>query len=151
MKNTYSLEIAAPPERVFSWINDGERLMQWLPNLVENEVVDAKKGGLGSKIRQVYLENGRRMEMAGEVTGFEPGRFLACDLHGQPFDLKVAYRLESLGGRTRLTQDSEVIPKSLPMKIMMTLLAPFMKKAARKLADASFAKLKRLIESSTMR
>lgn len=149
MKNTYSLEIAAPPERVFNWIYDSDRLLQWLPNLVENEVLTAERNGVGSRFRQVYVENGRRMEMVGEVTGFEQGHFLACDLRGQPFDLKVAYRLEDLGGRTRLTQDSEVALKSLPMKIVMTLLAPVIRKATHKSVDSSFAKLKELVESST--
>jgi uncharacterized protein YndB with AHSA1/START domain len=149
MKNTYSLEIDAPPERVFSWIYDGDRLLQWLPNLVENEVLTAERNGIGSRFRQVYVENGRRMEMVGEVTGYEQGRFLACDIHGRPFDLKVAYRLEDLGGRTRLTQDSEVILKNLPMKIVMALLAPVIGKATHKTAGSSFTKLRQLVESST--
>ena len=59
MKNTYTLEIAAPPERVFNWIYDGDRLLQWLPNLVENEVLRAERNGIGSRFRQIYVENGR--------------------------------------------------------------------------------------------
>jgi uncharacterized protein YndB with AHSA1/START domain len=149
MKSTYTLEIAAPPERVFNWIYDGDRLLQWLPNLVENEVLRAERNGIGSRFRQIYVENGRRMEMVGEVTGFEPGRLLACDIRGEPFDLKVTYWLEDLGGRTRLTQHSEVILKNLPMKVVMTVLAPLIRKATHKTADSSFAKLRQLVESST--
>jgi uncharacterized protein YndB with AHSA1/START domain len=147
MKNTYSLEIDAPPERVFACIYDGEHLKQWLPNLVENEVLVAEERGVGSKFRQVYLENGRRMEMVGDVVGFERNRFLACAIRGQSFDLSVEYRLENLGGRTRLTQVSEVRFNGVPMRMMSVLLRPLIKKASQKQLDSGFAKLKKLAES----
>jgi uncharacterized protein YndB with AHSA1/START domain len=147
MKNTYSFEIDAPPERVFACIYDAEHLKQWLPNLVENEVLAAEERGVGSRFRQVYLENGRRMEMTGVVVGFERNRYLACEIRGPMFDLDVEYRLEDLGGRTRLTQDSQVLFNNVAMKILTKLLAPVIKKASRKQLDSGFAKLKTLAES----
>lgn len=148
MKNIFSLDIVAPPERVFACINEGANLMRWIPNLVENEVVVATQAVLGSKFRQVYVENGRRMEMHGEVIGFERNRYLACDIRGQAFDLAVEYRLEDLGRSTRLTQTSEVLFKSLPMRIIGTILSPFLKKASRQQAEAGFDKLRQLAESA---
>jgi uncharacterized protein YndB with AHSA1/START domain len=147
MKNNYSLEIEAPPERVFACIYESEHLKQWLPNLVENEVLAPEERGVGSKFRQVYLENGRRMEMTGVVVGFERNRYLACEIRGKMFDLNVEYRLENLGGRTRLTQSSQVLFNNLAMKVMSALLAPVIKKASRKQLDSGFAKLKDLAES----
>src|SRR5262245_20481637 len=119
MKNTYSLEIDAPIERVFAWVYESDRNKQWLPNLVESEVLVTVPEGKGSKFRQVYVENGRRMEMVGEVVGFERNRYLACALSGAAFGVDVDYRLEDLGrGRTRLTQTSEVRFGSPVMKII---------------------------------
>jgi uncharacterized protein YndB with AHSA1/START domain len=34
MKNTVSIDIAAPPARVFALLNDSESLKQWIPNLI---------------------------------------------------------------------------------------------------------------------
>src|SRR5690606_9716786 len=137
--------IDAPPAKVFKWIYDSEHNLQWLPNLVEVEVLDAKPGGVGSMFRQVYLENGRRMEMTGTVVAYEHDRHLACDIQGSAFDLHVDYRLEDLGGRTRLTQQSTVRFKNVAMKIMGLVLKPMMRKMSARQNAAAFSKLKQCI------
>ena len=148
MQNSYSIEIDTTPERVFYWIEDAERVMQWLPNIVENEDLDVTENHIGSTFRQIYLENGRRMEMHGVVTAYEANRRLAADISGKAFNLSVGYHLEDLGGRTRLTQDSGVKFKGL-FKILGPLMMPFMKKSAMKSLEDSFAKLKHLAETGT--
>src|SRR5690606_2887321 len=62
MKNTFSIDIEAPPERVFAWLGDGERAKQWVPNLVENEDLTKTPNVVGSTFRHVYIERGKRME-----------------------------------------------------------------------------------------
>jgi uncharacterized protein YndB with AHSA1/START domain len=148
MKYTYSIEINAPPARVFPWINDGERLKQWIPNLVENEQLEVSAGTVGSTFRQVYLERGRRMEMHGKVTRFEQNRRLTAEIGGDLFDLLVDYRLEDIGGCTRLTQDSTITFKNAVMRLVTKLMGPFMRKATAQQAEAGFGKLKRLAESA---
>jgi uncharacterized protein YndB with AHSA1/START domain len=146
MSNTYSIDIDAPPARVFKWIYDADLNRQWLPNLVEVEVLKKEPQGLGSRFRQVYMENGRRMEMTGTVTGYEQDRYLACEITG-PFLLNVDYRLDDLGGRTRVTQHSEIQFRSFAMKLLGALMKPLMRKMAEKNAGASFGKLKQLVEA----
>ncbi len=147
MKNNYSIEIEAPPERVFYWLDDAERVMKWVPNIVENEDLVVTEEKIGSTFRQVYLENGRRMEMHGEVTGYEANRRLTTEISGDVFDLLVDYHLEDLGGRTRLTQDSEVRFKGF-FKIIGPIMTPFVRKASLKQLEESFATLKTLSERS---
>ncbi len=142
---TFSIDIDAPPARVFKWIFESELNKLWLPNLVEAEVLKSVPGEVGNTFRQLYVENGRRMEMFGTVTGYEKDRYLACEITG-PFLLHVDYRLEDLGGRTRLTQNSEVTMKGF-MKIIGFLLGPMMKKMAAKNSGSSFSKLKQLAEN----
>jgi uncharacterized protein YndB with AHSA1/START domain len=148
MKNRYSLEIEAPPERVFAWLGNSERALRWVPNLVESEDLEITPSKVGSTFRHVYLERGRRMEMQGTVTAYEPHRRFACELRSNMFDLSVDYRLESLGHRTRLTQESETHFKGLPLRLIGALLTPLMKKAAQRGLADSFGKLKRLAEAA---
>ena len=121
--------------------------MEWMPTLVEAEDFEVTAGKVGSKFRHVYLENGRRMEMHGTVTAYEHPRHLASELRGDAFDLFVDYRLEDLGGRTRLTQEFEVLMKSTVMKVIGALMRPIMRKASRKQLETSFSRLKALAES----
>ena len=146
MKNSYSIEIDAPPERVFRWLNDAERAMKWVPNIVENEDLEVTENRIGSTFRQVFLENGRRIEMHGVVTGYERDRRLTCEMNGDAFDLFVDYRLEDLKGRTRLTQDSVVQFKGF-FKMIVVIMAPFMKKSSMKQLEDCFSKLKRMSET----
>ena len=146
MKNRLSVEIEAPCEGVFAWLNDAQRVMQWVPNVTENADLQVTEDGVGSTFRQVYLERGRRMEMHGLVTGYEVNRRLTLEIRGDAFDLFLDYRLEDLGGRTRLTQDSVVRFKGL-LKIIGPIMAPFVRKLATKQLEESLAKLKALAES----
>jgi uncharacterized protein YndB with AHSA1/START domain len=144
MNNAYTTEIDAPPAKVFRWIYEADRNLQWLPNIVEAEVLTREPGHVGSTFRQVYVENGRRMEMTGTVTAYEQDRRVASHLKG-PFDLYVDYRLEDLGGRTRLTLHSEVRTNGAMTKIVGTLLRPMMRKMAMKNYETSSGNLKRCI------
>lgn len=147
MKNIFSIEVDAPPERVFAWLGDGERAKQWVPNLVESDDLERTPKGVGSTFRHVYVERGRRMEMHGKVVAHEPPDRLAIALTG-PFDLYVEYQLDDLAGRTRLTQRSEVRFKNRAMALAALLMRPLMRKASSKQTEESFGKLKRLIESA---
>lgn len=146
MKNVYSIEIDAPPARVFALLHNAERAREWLPNLVENEDLVRTPDVVGSTFRHVYLERGRRMEMLGKIVGYEPPRRLTLTLTG-PVEILVDYVLDDLGGRTRLTQRSEMRFKNRLIKIVGALMQPLLKGAAAKQAESSFGELKRLVEA----
>ena len=146
MKSSYSIDIEAKPEHVFHWMDDAQRVMQWVPNLIENEDLQITPEKVGSTFRQVYLENGRRMEMFGVVTAHEPNRRIRVEITGTSFDLDVDYRLDDLGGRTRVTQDTEVSFKGF-LKVIGVIMMPLLKKSSQKQQEDSFAKLKQLSEA----
>jgi uncharacterized protein YndB with AHSA1/START domain len=147
MKNTNAVAIDASPARVFELLNDSESLKQWIPNLVEDEVTSRTDTGVGTKFRQVYLENGRRMAMEGEVIAYEKDKYLACEIRGESFDLVVDYSLQAQGDGTLLTQNSEILFKSTPMKIMSVLVKPLIRKAMNKQEVEQFSRLKALAEA----
>lgn len=146
MKNTYTIEIDAPPEDVFYFLQEGERLIEWIPNLIEHEDLEITENKVGSTARQVFLENGRRMEMIGTTTAFEANRRMAAEVSGKAFDLMVDYHLEDLGGRTSVRQDSEARFKGV-LRFIGPIMVPFMKKSAQKNLDETFGKLKELAEA----
>ena len=146
MKQSHHVDIQTTPDRVFYWLDDAERVMQWIDGVVENEDLEVKEGHVGSTFRQVFDENGRKMEFHGVVTDYEQDRRLGVSLVGQFFDLDVDYVLEPQGSSSRVTQNSSVRYKGL-WKVMGPLMAPFMKKAGQKKLDEDFARLKALCEN----
>ena len=147
MINRYAIDIGAPPERVFYWMDDPDRVLLWVPNLEENEDLDVTEDKIGSTFRQVYVEHGRRMEMRGVVTAYEPNRRLACDIDGEGFELSVDYRLEKQGGLTRLEQIATVRFKGV-WRLIGPIMSFFMRKSSHAQLEESFNKLKQLAEST---
>ncbi len=147
MKTTYTIEIAAPPERVFHWLEDNERVMRWVPNLVESEDLELTPEKVGSTFRHVYVENGKRIEMHGMVAAYAPNRRLTCDIIGDAFELTIDYTLDYANGNTRLTQDTEIRVKRWFVKLVFRLFASAIRKSMLKQLEQSFVKLKELCEA----
>ncbi len=142
------VEINAKADKVFHWISDPGRLLKWIPNLIENEQLINTENKIGSTFRQVFLENGRRMEMTGEVIAFEQDKTIGCAITGDMFDLEVYYFLEDFGERTKVVQTSKVKMKGF-FKVIGFLIGPFMKKGASKKTAKFFLVLKKLVEEDS--
>lgn len=60
MKTSKTTLIDAPAEAVFLWLEDADRLKQWVPNIVEDESLTETPEKIGSKFRQVFWKMGVR-------------------------------------------------------------------------------------------
>jgi len=147
MKTSKTTVIDAPAKIVFLWLEDNDRLRQWIPSLVEDEPIIETPEKVGSKFRQVFLENGKEMEMIGEITEYTENERLRCYITGKMFDLDVDYILKATSDtQTELTQDSEIKMKGF-LKLMtpiMWLASKFSKNNAQ---DKAHAMLKEMAEA----
>lgn len=122
MKTSKTTIIDAPAAIVFPWLEDNERIKQWVPNLVEDEAITETPEKVGSQFRQVFLENGREMTMTGEITAYVENERMQIFMTGDMFNLDMDYVLKPLSDtQTALTQDTEI-----RFKGFLKLLAPIM-------------------------
>ena len=122
MKTSTTTRIDAPVSTVFLWLDDTDRLKQWVPNLIEDQPLVDTPERVGSRFRQVFIENGKRMEMTGEITAFVENERMRVNMTGQMFDLDVDYCLLATSStQTELTQNTEI-----RLKGVMKLFAPIM-------------------------
>lgn len=147
MKTSTTTIIDAPASTIFLWLEDKDRLKQWVPNLAEDEPIIETPEKVGSRFRQVFLENGREMEMEGEITAYVENQRMRVMMTGSMFNLDVDYALTALSEtQTEVTQHSAIKFKSF-WKIMspiMVLMSKFSSKDPQ--ADAH-ARLKEMAES----
>ncbi len=144
MQSQASVVIEKSIEEVFEYTLN--HVPEWSIIVVEDEVLeDVGGGGVGTSFRCVTEERGRRMEFAGLVTKHEPPTLSAIHLTGKSFDIEAEYIFEDLGGRTRVTQNSEVQGKGF-VKVMFLLFGWMMKKSGCKAAEDELNNLKRLLE-----
>ena len=99
---TIETEIDRPPEEVFAYVTDPDKLATWQTNTVSAVKVTEGPMGVGTRIREVHMVPiRRRLEELVEVIRYEPGR--AFDLHvveGPPIDAQISF--EPLGAGTRM-------------------------------------------------
>lgn len=149
MRITYSLDIDAPIERVFSVLLDDTVSKQWIPNLAEFEYLEETDGKIGSTFREVYNELGKEIEMHGVITAYEPHHHHACEMTGEVFDLAVQYNLTEQGTATTLCQNAEITFHGLLPKIMIVLMYPMVIWMSKKQYRDSLGKFKALCEQGT--
>lgn len=148
MPISHSVDINAPADKVFYWMDDSQRLMQWMDGVVENEDLEVTPDKVGSTFRQVYDENGKQMEGHGKVTEYKENKRLRVAIDYGMFELDVLYLLDENHGITTVTQTSDTKFKGFFMKIFGWVMCKFMQGKATECLDKSFAKLKEFSESS---
>jgi len=145
-----SIEINASPDQVWTWLDDGDKLKQWISWMVDVKYPDPQKAhGVGSKrIWTMKDENngGTLMEIATTCTEYAPPLRMtvtASDSEGF-FNGEESYRLVDLGGgRTRLEARSQAHYTQWFAGLMEPLITPQAEK--KMVMDA--AHLKRLVEA----
>lgn len=74
-----SIEISRPPDEVFEYLGDIDRLQDWATTVVETRDVPGGAITEGATFRQANRFAGRSVETQGRVTEFEPPRRIASE------------------------------------------------------------------------
>jgi uncharacterized protein YndB with AHSA1/START domain len=105
-----SIDIAAPPERVWALVTDIGRMGEWSPNTIHAEWADAARQegpAVGRRFRGTNrLPIVRQWTSTATVTAFEPGRRFAFAVGKNPDDPNTlwSYDLAPSRAGTRVTE-----------------------------------------------
>ncbi len=137
-----TIDINAPPARVFPWVADPEKSRQWLPG-AESTRFDGDPTRVGTPFTQRMERSGRVTETRGEVTGYAKDRWYAIRLDGKPCAIAVEYRFETNEtGGTKLTFTCDFLAPPVVLRLFLRLFSPLLNAMLRKLLE----KLKALAE-----
>ena len=148
MKNTVAVEIVAPVERVFRWIDEPDCVLQWLTHLSEYERSDETEVKVGTRLRQVWLDNGRRTEFEGQITAYSPYSELGIKLSTKKLNIQVDYTLRDVGGKTHLTQTTLMQYSGL-LRLIDSIAGRSLQKSYLNELKRNFARLVDLCESES--
>lgn len=109
--------IAAPPEAVFAYLAEPERIADWTPGVVSVRRGAPGPVGLGSTTETVVDVFGTRQTLLGRCVGFEPPRRLAVE-NRTAGGLKLGN--VALGGISTVST-SELIPEGTGTRLRATL------------------------------
>jgi uncharacterized protein YndB with AHSA1/START domain len=140
-KTERSTDIAKPPEEVFPYLFEEDKVPQWTTGLDGYERLDGGPLAKGARFRQRLDVSGQRIDAELEVTAYDPPRRAESRTEIRGIDVISVYALEPAGGGTRLTQSVEATGGGLKGRVLIPIIQPHLE---RKL-DADLAALKALL------
>lgn len=145
MRILNTIEIESTPEKIFYWLGDPSRAMEWMTSVSKTEIIEETPGMVGTTFREFIEEDGRGTEMRGVVVDFVQDKRMAFHLEGDFNTVDVSYTLEERASFTKLSQDAEVHFKGL-LRLASVVFGPVFKRKVTKQAQSELAKLKELCE-----
>jgi uncharacterized protein YndB with AHSA1/START domain len=119
---SHTVTIPRPPEQVFPWLLEGDRVPQWMSNLERYEPEGAV--GPGSTIRQRLVIGGQTFDVPMEVVRYDPPRGAETRFSTNGIDVEASYTLAPDGTGTRLTQSLESKARSLSARLIVPAVQP---------------------------
>ena len=145
MRISHSIEIGNTPDKVFYWLAEPDRAMEWMTSVTKGEIIEKTPDMVGTRFREAVEENGAGTELIGVITEFETNRRLAFHLEGEFNTVDVTYTLREKEGSTELSQNADIRFKGL-LRVPSVLLGPAFKKKILGQVRVEFAKLKEICE-----
>src|SRR6266545_3825113 len=138
-----TIEIARPPDEVFSYATDPSRFAEWQDDIVSVRVPEGRPLGVGSRFTQTRRIGGVERTMTTEITEISPARSWAARGVDGPIRPTVKISIEPLNGGTRsratFALDFEGHGIGVP-------LLPLVRRQAQKGAPMSYQHLKKRLE-----
>ena len=147
MKITVAVEVYCKPEGVFPWIADPDKAMRWQKGVKGGEIIEEMPEKIGTTFREEMEENGKRLVMYGEITGYVRDKFMSFHLNSNIHRVEVSYSIEWKDNRSILTAES-IIHWKFPMNIISLFIGCKIKEGILRRTESEFAELKKLCEAN---
>lgn len=143
MEFACDVDIDAPPERIFPWLEEPARMQQWVQGLEHSEYLESSATpAVGTRFRQRMREMGRTVTYDGEVVQRDPPGSLEVVLTHRRFEMRIAYRLGARAPGTHLHYALHLRALDSTVARMERALGWMLERGARQ----QLARLKRCVE-----
>ena len=138
-----SIDIPTPPDAVFPYLFEADKVPQWTTGLSSYERLDGGALGKGSKFRENLEVSGQKIDAELEITAFEPPHRAESRTEIRGIDVVSTYELTPSGSGTRLTQTIEASGGGLKGRVLIPVIQPHLEKKL----DADLAALAALLNA----
>ena len=145
MRCESTVVVGKPPEAVFPWLVDVDKVPQWMTGLERYEPVESGPLHVGSKIRQQLVVSGQRLAFDLEVTELSPPRRAVLRFEGSGFRAANEYTVRDSGSGANVTWVISGDATSFKAK----LLVPMVQAKLQEKLETDLARLRALLASET--
>jgi len=146
MQVRQSIEIAAPPERIWPLLVEPDNVLKWYPTLTTYRYEDAAEGGLGARVYAEEKASGMLMKLHFEISDWVENRALALHMVSgtgvKGYDQR--WTVEPLPAGSRFTFEEHV---ELPYGPLGKVLGQVGQRGSEAHVKEMLAKLKALAEA----
>lgn len=121
---SHTVTIARPPEDVFPWLLEQDKVPRWTGGLETYEVVGGGPVHEGSRVHQALTIGERRIDVELEVTLHDPPHGAESRFSTNGIDVVTGYRLAGDGTGTELTQTLEAKASSFAARMLIPIVQP---------------------------
>jgi carbon monoxide dehydrogenase subunit G len=137
-----TVTIAKPPEAVFPWLVDDDKVPQWMSGLEQYEPVDPGPLRVGSRIRQRLSVSGQHLGFELDIAELAPPRSAVLRFEGSGFKAANEYTVTDSVGGAKVTWVVSGDTTSFKAK----LVAPMVQAKLQEKHDGDLARLRALLE-----
>lgn len=119
---SHAVTVPAPPEDVFPWMLEADKVPLWVDGVSAYEVVGGGEPALGSRLRQTLTVSGFTMTAESRVVAYEAPRLAATEAETNGMEVRIEYRVEPVADGSRVTQTIAVRPKGLKAKMIAPMV-----------------------------
>jgi uncharacterized protein YndB with AHSA1/START domain len=118
---SHSVELAQPPDVVFPWLLEQDKVPQWTSDLARYEADAPLRAG--AHVKQVIRLGSSDLVLDLELTRYEPPRAAASRTETNGVKLAITYAVEPAGAGTRLTQTVDASASSLTARMLIPVVS----------------------------
>lgn len=145
MKVEKSIEIAAPPQKIWSVLSERENILRWHPRAQRFDFIGEQRSGVGATFYMEGKSDGGLMRSVCQITEWQENRkFAFHEILGmtKKFDAVFTIEATETGSRLAMSWDT-VLPYSIIGKIMLL----FFRKQWAMMTDQMLTNIKRVAEA----
>ena len=145
MQVTHKIIIRAPIEAVFDWVENNEKVPQWMEGLESTEYTSERDPThpVGTTFKQRMTEFGRTVEYAGVITQYQFPTLLSVTLSHHRFTLDVSYTMRVEDSGVSLRYQVNLVEADGMVGKLSKMMGWYLKKVA----STQLQKIKELAEN----
>jgi len=121
---TFTTTIQAPPEKVWPWIADLSRHVEWAPHDYSIEWIEGEPNAVGSRYRSVgWVPGDKHHENVGTITENTPPTRFALKADDKEGEFQTSYTLTPTADGTEVVFELAFPPKMKAMTAMLAAVA----------------------------
>ena len=117
-----SIEIEAPPNKIFEFLTDPKHVQSWQPDVVEARPLPPGGLHVGTHVGATVKEYGRRFDVDMLVAAMTRNEHIAYRMEAPTASAYVEYRLVQWGRYTRVVNTTAMHPKGFLASLMTGMI-----------------------------